>query len=93
MKFTPIRRVDNRLVLLAQSKLPLDEEYLELDDYRDIIAAIKRLDVRGAPAIGIAAAYGVAVAACPPRNLWATRPRFRLTSKPKRAILNPLSSG
>ncbi|MCK4301788.1 MAG: S-methyl-5-thioribose-1-phosphate isomerase [candidate division Zixibacteria bacterium] len=63
MRFTPIKRVDNKLVLLAQSKLPLEEEYLELDDHRDIIAAIKRLDVRGAPAIGIAAAYGVAVAA------------------------------
>lgn len=63
MRFKPIERAGSRLRLLAQSRLPLDVEYLELDDYHEIIAAIKRLDVRGAPAIGIAAAYGLAVAA------------------------------
>ncbi len=62
MKFKPIERAGSKLRLLAQSRLPLQVEYLELDDYREIIAAIKRLDVRGAPAIGIAAAYGMAVA-------------------------------
>jgi methylthioribose-1-phosphate isomerase len=63
MRFQPIQRAGSKLRLLAQSRLPLKVEYLELDDYGDIIAAIKRLDVRGAPAIGIAAAYGLAVAA------------------------------
>ncbi len=59
----PIERVGSKLRLLAQTRLPLAVEYLELDNHRDIIAAIRRLDVRGAPAIGIAAAYGLAVAA------------------------------
>ncbi|MFH1687236.1 MAG: S-methyl-5-thioribose-1-phosphate isomerase [bacterium] len=62
MRFTPIERVGSKLRLLAQTKLPQETCYLDLDDYRQIIAAIKRLDVRGAPAIGIAAAYGLAVA-------------------------------
>lgn len=63
MRFKTIERSGSKLRLLAQSRLPVEVEYLELDDYREIIAAIKRLDVRGAPAIGIAAAYGIAVAA------------------------------
>jgi len=62
IQVTPIQRIGSKLRLLAQTKLPLEVTYLELDDYREIIAAIKHLDVRGAPAIGIAAAYGIAVA-------------------------------
>lgn len=49
-------------MILAQTRLPQETRYLELDDYRDVIEAIKRLEVRGAPAIGIAAAYGMALA-------------------------------
>ncbi len=63
MKFTPLQRVGGKLRLLNQAKLPGEVEYRELDNYRDIIEAIKQLQVRGAPAIGIAAAYGLAVAA------------------------------
>ncbi len=62
MKFDTIQRRGDKLVLLAQTRLPQETTYLELDDYHDVIAAIKRLDVRGAPAIGIAAAYGMALA-------------------------------
>jgi methylthioribose-1-phosphate isomerase len=43
--------------------LPQEEVYLDLDDYRDVAAAIKELKVRGAPAIGIAGAYAVALGA------------------------------
>ncbi len=53
---------DDRLVLINQTKLPLAEEYIITDDYERIAVAIERLEVRGAPAIGIAAAYAVAVA-------------------------------
>ncbi len=63
MKFKPIERRGEKLRLLSQTKLPLDVVYVDYDNHRDIIGAIKRLDVRGAPAIGIAAAYGLAVAA------------------------------
>jgi methylthioribose-1-phosphate isomerase len=58
-----LERIDNKIRLLRQTRLPGEVVYDDLDDYRDIIAAIKCLDVRGAPAIGIAAAYGLALAA------------------------------
>ncbi|UCC43007.1 MAG: S-methyl-5-thioribose-1-phosphate isomerase [Candidatus Zixiibacteriota bacterium] len=63
MKIDHLRRAGNKLRLLDQTRLPGELIYKELDDYRDIIESIKRLEVRGAPAIGIAAAYAVAVAA------------------------------
>jgi len=62
MKFKTLERIGNKLRLLDQTKLPHQVEYIDLDNYRDIIEAIKRLQVRGAPAIGIAAAYGMAIA-------------------------------
>ena len=48
----------NRLRILDQTRLPGEEVYLELSDYREIIEAIKKLRVRGAPTIGVSAAYG-----------------------------------
>lgn len=47
------------LELLDQSKLPIEKTYLKCRDHLDVAAAIKRLAVRGAPAIGAAAAYGL----------------------------------
>lgn len=52
-----------KVVLIDQTKLPLKEEYIETDDYHRVAKAIKVLSVRGAPAIGVAAAYGMALAA------------------------------
>ena len=54
---------DGKLILLDQTLLPRQEVYLELDDYREVARAIKEMRVRGAPAIGVAAAYGVALGA------------------------------
>lgn len=51
------------LCIIDQTKLPYVEEYLYLTDWRDVIEAIKQLKVRGAPAIGIAGAGAVALAA------------------------------
>ncbi|NLF18334.1 MAG: S-methyl-5-thioribose-1-phosphate isomerase [Lentisphaerae bacterium] len=48
------------LRLLDQTRLPCELVYVELDDLESIIDAIRRLVVRGAPAIGCAAAYGLA---------------------------------
>ncbi|AEG60051.1 S-methyl-5-thioribose-1-phosphate isomerase [Desulforamulus ruminis] len=53
----------NRLRLLDQTKLPGTIEYIECNDYYTVAEAIKRLSVRGAPAIGAAAAYGLVVGA------------------------------
>lgn len=50
-----------KLILLDQTLLPNDEVYIELDSKEAIYEAILKLRVRGAPAIGIAAAYGLYV--------------------------------
>src|SRR3989454_12022668 len=59
----PVRWTGERLVLLDQTLLPgreLDREYTR---WEDVAEAIRALVVRGAPAIGVAAAFGVALAA------------------------------
>jgi methylthioribose-1-phosphate isomerase len=60
--FKSIELKENKLFLIDQTKLPFSEDYIETDDYDRIAQAIERLEVRGAPAIGIAAAYGIALA-------------------------------
>ena len=52
---------DGHLTLLDQTLLPGDVTYIECRDVRAVFEAIRSLRVRGAPAIGIAAAYGVCV--------------------------------
>lgn len=54
---------DNKVKMINQKLLPLEEKVETYDDYRQVAAAIKDLTVRGAPAIGIAAAYAVVLAA------------------------------
>jgi len=51
------------LHLLDQTLLPGRSEYVACRGYRDVIRAIRTMKVRGAPAIGVAAAYGLALAA------------------------------
>ncbi len=51
------------LLMLDQRLLPLKEEWIKLTTYQEVALAIKNMVVRGAPAIGIAAAYGMALAA------------------------------
>ena len=53
----------NALIILDQTLLPGETKYLTLTTQQQIWDAIYRLQVRGAPAIGIAAAYGVYLAA------------------------------
>ncbi len=54
---------DGKLVLLDQRVLPLQETYLSYDDPYPIADAIRAMVVRGAPAIGVTAAYGIVLAA------------------------------
>jgi methylthioribose-1-phosphate isomerase len=49
------------VVMIDQKALPLEEHYLTCKRYEDVILAIKDLTVRGAPAIGVAAAMGIAL--------------------------------
>ena len=59
----PIRWLGDRLELLDQRKLPFEVAYVACADSDAVAAAIRDLVVRGAPAIGIAAAWGVVLAA------------------------------
>jgi methylthioribose-1-phosphate isomerase len=63
MDYYSVKWVDDHLSMLDQTLLPAEEKYLRLTDYRDVIEGMKSLRVRGAPAIGVAAAYGVVLAA------------------------------
>ena len=53
--------VDGHLRLIDQTRLPLELVYLDCKSVETVWEAIKMLRVRGAPAIGIAAAYGVCI--------------------------------
>jgi methylthioribose-1-phosphate isomerase len=58
---SPLEWRNNKLVILDQTRLPQEEVYLEISRYQEVAAAIRCLAVRGAPTIGVAAAYGVAL--------------------------------
>ena len=58
-----IEWLGNRVRILDQTRLPQKEVYLELSHYQDIASAIAELKIRGAPAIGVAGGYGVALGA------------------------------
>ena len=58
-----IRLEDDRVVLLDQRRLPDEEVELSCTSAAEVADAIRTLAVRGAPAIGVAAAYGYALAA------------------------------
>lgn len=57
----PVQYKERSLIILDQTLLPEKEVYVELKDVYQVFNAIKELKVRGAPAIGIAAAYGFLV--------------------------------
>jgi methylthioribose-1-phosphate isomerase len=59
----PVEWRDNKLKIIDQTQLPGKLAFAELRDYTQVVAAIKELKVRGAPAIGVAAAYGIALGA------------------------------
>src|SRR5688500_20409715 len=70
-RIRPIRWTGDALELLDQRKLPFATEYLTCRSSDEVTAAIHALAVRGAPAIGIAAAWGVVLAA---REIEASEP-------------------
>src|SRR5512135_3086364 len=55
--------VDGKVVMLDQSRLPIDVTYIECSNYITVAEGIRKLWIRGAPAIGIAASMGIALAA------------------------------
>jgi methylthioribose-1-phosphate isomerase len=53
---------DNKVVMIDQTKLPNDFIFVEYDDFNQVANAIRTLVVRGAPAIGVSGAFGLALA-------------------------------
>jgi len=63
IEIRPIEWANGKLRLLDQTRLPSEEVMVEIHGYMDAVNAIKEMRVRGAPAIGVTAAYAVAMAA------------------------------
>jgi len=63
MKVETLRWADNKLEMVDQRILPATFEYLAYDSAASVAEGIRSMVVRGAPAIGVAAAYGVALEA------------------------------
>ena len=61
MSFRTIEWRDNKVVMIDQTRLPNEEVYNEYSDYRGVAEAIRGMIIRGAPAIGVAAAMGIAL--------------------------------
>ncbi len=57
----PIEWTDDGVVILDQRRLPAEEVHHTFRDYREVARAIREMVIRGAPAIGVAAAMGVAL--------------------------------
>ena len=72
-----IRWHEDRLVLLDQTKLPNEIHFVECTRVDEVVAAIQGMVVRGAPAIGVCAAYGVVLGA---RTHFAVSPEHWITS-------------
>jgi methylthioribose-1-phosphate isomerase len=65
MKNSSLRTVewkDNKVVMIDQTKLPNELIFVEFDDFNQVAESIKNLVVRGAPAIGVSGAFGLALA-------------------------------
>lgn len=77
-KLKAIEWLGNKIRILDQTRLPQEEVYLELSHYQNIASAIVELKIRGAPAIGIAGGYAVALGA------------LEIESKAKNAFLGKL---
>jgi methylthioribose-1-phosphate isomerase len=60
-EYFSVKFEEDSLVFLDQTKLPREEVYVQTDSYERIAEAIERLEMRGAPLIGIAAAYALAL--------------------------------
>lgn len=63
LNIIPVKWTDDGVAMLDQRLLPTEEKWLMLKTYNEVAAGIKDMVVRGAPAIGVSAAYGVALGA------------------------------
>ncbi|MBX3299294.1 MAG: S-methyl-5-thioribose-1-phosphate isomerase [Acidobacteria bacterium] len=63
LEIIPVKWSDEGVLMLDQRLLPIETKWLTLRSYDEVASGIKDMVVRGAPAIGVSAAYGVALAA------------------------------
>jgi methylthioribose-1-phosphate isomerase len=63
LNIIPVKWTDEGVSMLDQRLLPTEETWLMLRTYNEVAAGIKDMVVRGAPAIGVSAAYGIALGA------------------------------
>ncbi len=63
MSFRTIEWRDNAVIMIDQTRLPEEEVYNTYEDFKSVAEAIKGMIIRGAPAIGVAAAMGIALGA------------------------------
>jgi methylthioribose-1-phosphate isomerase len=78
--FVPIEWLaEGKVRFLDQTLLPHEEVWIETGDYRVVAEAIRRLQVRGAPLIGIAAAYALALAAAAGEDIQRAADELRAT--------------
>ena len=63
MSLKTIEWKDNSVIMIDQTKLPNELLFVTCSDYKQVANAIKTLVVRGAPAIGVSGAFGLALAA------------------------------
>ena len=63
MSLKTVEWKDNSVIMIDQTKLPNRLEYVTYTDYNQVANAIRTLVVRGAPAIGVSGAFGLALAA------------------------------
>jgi len=64
-----IEWINNKVKMIDQTLLPHELKFLEFENYRDVATSIKVMNIRGAPAIGVAAAMGMALATIEYRDL------------------------
>lgn len=62
LKFKPLEYKNGKIIIIDQTKLPAKLIKKEIKNYTALCNSIKKLEVRGAPLLGIAAAYGIVIA-------------------------------
>ena len=71
---------DGTVIIIDQTKLPNESVWISITNYKSMASAIKEMKVRGAPLIGVSAAYGLALTA------------FHSKAKTKKELLNELKT-
>src|SRR5215210_2929061 len=64
-----IQWTDQGVVMIDQTRLPREQVFVTCKDYKEVAEAIRSMVIRGAPAIGVAAAMGVAIGALKSEDL------------------------